>query len=541
MVKKFITLLGLLVISSVIVAFTTLAVADPSIIDLLPSGAQAGDHFGFSVSVSNNLAVVGSPYATRIPNCGMASIFQYNPQKSIWMPLSTLIDYDTNSCDFGRTTLIDGISIPPRALIGSPSQPVLSQSGVGVAYLYQQQLSNISQWDNITQFIPPDPQANANFGSAIALSPTCAVIGAPNQDVSVPTAGTAYIFYGNANNWSFLKRVNASNPNTGDQFGISVAIDNDLILVGASLGNNASSVDIGTAYLFQKDHNGPDQWGQIVFFASPYSTLSDYFGYSVSLSGDIIIIGSYGAQINRGIAHTFYRNQGSPNNWGLSKSISQVGSNHGFHFGYSVAIKGLTVAIGAYGTAGGIGASYIVQLTNTGNTTTLPLYSISDPLPNSTSDSFGSSVAIDTHLALFGSPGKNSTGKAYSILLLPFDNNNNNNNNNVQCSTLCRLLIILGIATAVGVGLIIGIGIILKNRKSPDSKTEDRVEDNADMTTMGGSRKKSDVDMMSNYTQNTNMSAVSEYSKVRQISLNDMSSIKLEDLDFNNPKVTKRL
>lgn len=510
--------------------------------DLFLPSAQSGDKFGWSVSVSNTLAVVGSQTATRnsFSNCGSASIWQYDPKLSIWNSLIIIEAYDRSSGDnFGNSVSIasSSPSSPARVLIGSPFHSILPHSGV--AYLYEQQPSNTSYWSNKTQLIPPNPQSGASFGYFLTLSPsgssssfTYAVISAPSYSGSFSNDGTVYIFnkdQGGIDNWGFVKQLSASDPHQNDDFGTSVAINEDLVLVGAILGDSSSiNVDTGTAYLFSKDVGGQDNWGMIKRFTSPNLMLNDYFGGSVSISGDFIIIGAYGVQNRIGMAHLYYRNNGGIDQWGLSSNISRINGQIGDNFGFPVVLQESTstIIIGADGVNSSTGIASVVKFNLDGTIITTSLFVINDPVPAVPNDVFGYSISADNNLVIFGSPFRNGSGKAYSIEL-PFTLNS------PLCSTLCKILIIIGIIIVIS-GLVVGV-IIIKNKKHKLTITSN----NPDMSTISIiNERRNEADMRSNSTVN---SVASGTSQVRQIELSENMSIRSKDLDLRNPKVIKRI
>lgn len=472
------------VILVVMLSLISSALTNLPITELFLPSAQPNDQYGYSISTSNNLAVIGSAYATRnyLTQCGSGSIWQYNSQSSEWNLLITLEAYDGSSNDrFGSSvSLLSSSSFSSfnRVLIGSPYHGVLF--GSGASYLYEQQsATNMSQWTNITQLIPPIPQSYTYFGSSVILSSTYAVISAPYYtDVSVGQ-GIVFLFskdQGGINNWGIVKQLNASDPHAFDYFGWSVAMDGNLILVGSLYGDsnvNPSIVDTGTAYMFSKDFGGLDNWGMIHRFESPNLMFHDQFGISVSVSagGDFILIGASGVQNFTGVSHLFYRNNGGVDQWGLTSNITRDNGQINDYFGFSTDILYPNIAIGAYGVNMLQGIVSIAKF-NLNKNIIENLMTIDNPIPAVSNDSFGYSVSIDRSnngLILLGSPIKSTTGKAYSMIIP-------NSLSSPLCS-LCKILIIVIIVViTTGASIILYRYIKFKRLKSSSRISDDLLE-----------------------------------------------------------------
>lgn len=149
-----------------------------------------------------------------------------------------------------------------------------------------------------------------NFGCSMAISGDTLVIGAYRQDSAAvgvneyqrAHSGTAYVFTRDGSgNWSQQAYLKASNTGTGDGFGYSVAISGDTIVVGApfedsaATGVNGDQVDntageSGAAYVFTRDGSG--HWSQQAYLKASNTEAADNFGFSVAISGGTIVVGA---------------------------------------------------------------------------------------------------------------------------------------------------------------------------------------------------------------------------------------------------------
>lgn len=215
------------------------------------------------------------------------------------------------------------------------------------------------------------------FGASVAISGDTAVIGAQSEASSstgidstpnelAAAAGAAYVFVRNEfGAWTQQAYLKASNTGAGDQFGISVAISGDTIVVGAQaeassatgVGGNQtdnSAAGAGAAYVFTR--NGTT-WTQQAYLKASNTGAADSFGRSVSISGDVIVVGAIGedsasadvsatdeALLDSGAAYVFVRNGTVWSQDGYLKA-SNLGKSD--NFGFSVAASGNTVVVGS--------------------------------------------------------------------------------------------------------------------------------------------------------------------------------------------------
>ncbi len=128
-----------------------------------------------------------------------------------------------------------------------------------------------------------------------------------------------------------------------------MSISGDTVVVGARLDDDAG-IDSGSAYIFGRNEGGADNWGQVAKLTASDAAGGDMFGFSVSISGDIVIVGARGtddAGFGSGSAYVFGRNEGGSDNWGQVKKLTASDAAAGDVFGFSVSISGDTVIVGA--------------------------------------------------------------------------------------------------------------------------------------------------------------------------------------------------
>ena len=143
------------------------------------------------------------------------------------------------------------------------------------------------------------------------------------------------------------QKLTASDVGANDLYGNSVSVSGDTAVVGARF-HNDKLTGSSSAYVFQRDPAGAGDWSQVheltAADAGPYSD----FGWSVAVSGDTVIVGAWYNTIsepNSGSAYVFQRDNGGPNNWGQAKRLLQSDPDAFDFFGASVAISGDTAIV----------------------------------------------------------------------------------------------------------------------------------------------------------------------------------------------------
>jgi hypothetical protein len=253
-----------------------------------------------------------------------------------------------------------------------------------------------------------DPAVTAGdlFGANAAVSGRTAVVGAPGPED--PGEGNAYIYDEGPGRWPATPTVSLHDPaaTAGDGFGAGahgVDVSGNTVIVGA-YGTDSGA---GAAYLYVR---GPGGWPTTptVSLADPATTSGDNFGYSVSLSGHVAIVGTQNGE-------AAYIYEETPSGWPATPTVTLHAPATGL-FGSAVSISGDTAIVGAYdaGTADS-GIAYVYVAGPSGWPTT-PTVTWTDPKATA-DDVFGSYVAVSGSTALISdvgdSAGDSAIGTAY--------------------------------------------------------------------------------------------------------------------------------
>jgi len=214
--------------------------------------------------------------------------------------------------------------------------------------------------------------------------------------------------------WAFSSEVHAAVPACGDEFGTSVAISGDTMIVGA----RGWSGFQGVAYIFRR--TGPTTWAQQALLEGSLSNGSDHCGLAVAIAGEVAAIGCPDEWVEAhstytGVVYLFARNQGGPDAWGVLKRVEPA-NNDFDEFGAAVALTQSTLLVGAPWSYSLDGRASIYGV-DQGGANNWGLVTHLIPSDLGTNEYFGSSVHLDRLNAVVGAPSKevgpDETGAAY--------------------------------------------------------------------------------------------------------------------------------
>ena len=302
---------------------------------LTASVPSAGDQFGCSVSISGDNAIVG---ADRNNSNGLWSGAAYIFERSgaVWAQQEMLIPSDGRIGDrFGCAVSIDG----DYAIAGSYWDDDNGNNS-GSAYIFRK---GTAGWVQEARLTASDGAKDDWFGYAVSISGKYAVVGAVLDDDSGPDRGSAYVFKRSGSNWVQQAKLLAADGNDDDEFGGSVCIEGNSVIVGAS-GSDALGENAGAAYIFVRTGNN---WTQQAGLLAADAAVGQNFGNSVSIDGNYAVIGANldtGMGADSGAAYIF-RREGQ--NWAQQAKLTAPDGQPYDYFGQAVSIDGSYVVAGA--------------------------------------------------------------------------------------------------------------------------------------------------------------------------------------------------
>ena len=205
-----------------------------------------------------------------------------------------------------------------------------------------------------------DGAADDGYGESVAVSGNTLVVGAPDAMVGSNEQGAAYVFTESASGWTQTAKLTASDGAAYDRFGSSVAISGNTLVVGAPYATVGGVSDRGAAYVFTEPTSG---WAGHVTESAKLTAsdgaAGDQFGSSVSISGNTVVVGApdarAGSNDEQGAAYVFTEPGSGWASMTQSAELTASDGALGDQFGASVAISGNTLVVGApYATVGGV-------------------------------------------------------------------------------------------------------------------------------------------------------------------------------------------
>ncbi len=320
------------------------------VVKLTSSDGEAGDHFGEAVYFSGDTIAVGASYEDSGVTYSQGAVYIFERNQggpNNWGEIVKVLASDgLNEDYFGSAVSIDGDTL----VVGSPRDDIGGQVDQGSAYIYERNQGGPDNWGEVTKLTILDGLGNDQLGNSVSISNDTLAVGVYCDDIGINTnQGSVCIFernQGGSDNWGLVIKVTASDGGELDNFGNSVSVSKDTLIVGSEQDNF-----IGSAYIFERDEGGIDNWGVVAKLSPIDGEFGDYFGNSVSINRDTIIIGAcvddIDVNVDQGSVYIYYRNQGGNNNWGMVDMITASDGEAGDYFGFSVSISYDTFIIGA--------------------------------------------------------------------------------------------------------------------------------------------------------------------------------------------------
>ncbi|MCB8978638.1 MAG: hypothetical protein H6657_14555 [Ardenticatenaceae bacterium] len=316
--------------------------------------------------------------------------------------LAALTQYKITPADgaagdaFGEAVDTDG----QRVIIGAPEK----DNTTGAAYIFEW---DGNQYIESAKLVASDAVNLAKFGEAVSIHGDIAAVGAYNVNLG---AGAVYIFEYDGASWQETAKLIASDAASQDNFGYSIALDGDTLLVGARANEDFGNFT-GAAYIFERSNGSWTETNKLL--ASDASTNS-WFGWDVDLAGDVAIVG---APKNNSVGAGYIFRNGI-GGWGEEAKLTPASGSPGDNFGEAVGISGDNVVVGASDALVGTvntGAAYVFSY-NIGNWSQTAMLLGSDV---TTEVRFGDGVDIDGSTILVGARLMNGRGAYY---VYEFDN-----------------------------------------------------------------------------------------------------------------------
>lgn len=370
----------------------------------LSDGGQ-GAQFGGAMALAGETLVIGAQ-ATAVSEPNQGAVYLFSRTDDTWTPSEQLIAMDGAESDlFGASVAIAGDTL----VVGAPLVDSGEDSNQGAAYVFAR---TPSDWTELGSLTPADDDVGTDFGQSVAIDGNAAVVGAPSTTVDGnEEQGAAHVFTRTDGTWSEAAMLVASDGMADDRFGGSVAIAGDTLVVGAALADPSRGV--GAVYVFTRSD---DSWTEAAKLTVSGESTENFFGPSVALAGNTIVVGVPDADIDgtyrQGVVYIFTR---MGNTWTETAMLTASDGAYADRLGTSVARAGNTLVVGAPGADvwGGPldGAVYVFTRTDGIWMETAKLV----PSRRAHYPRFGTSVALDGNTVVVGTPnsGGGHRGEVY--------------------------------------------------------------------------------------------------------------------------------
>jgi hypothetical protein len=303
------------------------------------------------------------------------------------------------------------------AVLGAPDQALAEPGSV---YVFTR---SAGVWTQQQKLQAVDGVSGERYGTSVALSGDTLLSGTPFQRSGAgEEAGSAYVYVLSSGTWTFQQKLSAGDGASSDVFGLSVAASGSSVLAGVPYDDTAAGIDTGSAYVFTRSGTN---WQMQAKLTAGTAAANDFFGTSVSLSGDKAVVGAPQVDPEQeleslrgpGKAFVFQRTGAA---WSAGQSLVPVdGANDDF-FGRSVSVSGSTAVVGAPRhdpvARANAGAAYV--FVESGGVWIQEAKLL--PTDSAADDQFGYATAIFGETALIGAPLDNSpnvdAGSAYAFV-----------------------------------------------------------------------------------------------------------------------------
>jgi hypothetical protein len=352
---------------------------------LSATGLDAGTEFGLNCDMSGDVAVVGAIFDDLTfggSNAGSARVYRYDGVT--WNPETTLTGPEPFPGQrFGIDTAVDGT----RIIVGAGTVDADCDSDplcdTGAAFVYEY---DGSQWEHVDTLLPSVSSGSDGFGGRVGISGSRAIVGASDDDQLGVNAGAAYVYerivFLGTPIWLLSEKLVASDGDFADGFGLDVAIDGARAVVGAYNDEGGGSI-----YVFED--TGSD-WVQVAKLQPAGLPSTSDFGYSVAIDGDRIAVGAPDFN-GTGTGRVFVYERFGALGWLLAETLTGSDTAADASFGTSVALHDTQLLVGATNAGVAPGAAYLFWRVSGG---WIERGKLVGSAANA-NDSFGGSVAID--------------------------------------------------------------------------------------------------------------------------------------------------
>ena len=321
---------------------------------LLASDGENDDWFGFSIDIDRDYAIIGARWddVNSIVNAGSAYIFKYDGTG--WVEEAKLYAPDGEEGDwFGHAVSI----YEDYAFISAASDETTGKAS-GSVYVFKR---NGTTWTQEQKIVvsPSGGDTTIDFGWSLCMQGDYALVGAINDNDLGDSSGSVYVFKNDGSTWNLEQKLLPADGKAYAYFGYCISIYNDMAVIGARCDNY-----IGAAYIYKLDGS---TWIEEQKLVSADGTSGDYFGRSVSMDEDYLIVGAHCDDDNGEDSGSAYIFKYDGSSWIQHAKLIASDGEPEEEFGSAVSINGDHALIGVkFDSENGLysGSAYIFKKDN---------------------------------------------------------------------------------------------------------------------------------------------------------------------------------
>ena len=303
---------------------------------MIPSTEQDVAAFGYSITHTSEWLLVGAKDDSTSADITGAAYF-FKLENEIWIEKQKVIS------DKGAAGDLFGISVSMSGdyAVVTANGDDSHGSNTGAAFVYKNE-NNV--WVFKQKLLPHSGSGFDEYGIGVSMVGDLMVVGAYSDFENGQFSGAAYIYSLEDGVWLEEAKIFPDDGSSEDKFGRSVNTDGEKVIVCGVL-NDDSGMDSGSAYIFSK-HEG--DWLQEVKLLAPDGEENDRFGRSVSIDGEYAAVGSVLDDDNGESSGSVYVYHNEFDGWRMQTKITPTDGQAGDFFGYSLAMNGRYLVVGAH-------------------------------------------------------------------------------------------------------------------------------------------------------------------------------------------------
>ncbi len=321
---------------------------------IFPDDGTVEQFFGYSLGLSDDWLIAGAHHdSSKGASSGAAYIMRKNSNDN-WVIVQKLVPDDLSEGDeFGKKVDISGNFVVSGSYLND-------EGGInsGVVYIFKL-VNNV--WTELTKLYPSTQLEYSQFGLSLDLDKDKLIVGAPFEGKK--EHGAAYVFEYTDGKWTETAKLVVDDLNDFDQFGTTVKIKNKLAYVSSTkkdfLGENS-----GAVYVFKKDFYG---WKFYQKLLAPDGQEGDNFGIDIEPGDSILAIGAYFDDDNGQNSGSVYLYKYYDEKWVFDKKLTPDDGEESDAFGSSISVFKNKLVVGAYSDSDKgflSGSAYVFSLNN---------------------------------------------------------------------------------------------------------------------------------------------------------------------------------